>query len=103
MDQEHVAALEQVDERHWAVEADHLGGAIDLHHRETAAGRGDRVALPHVCLLAGHQLIARCLPGRCLDDGRCFAGVVVRLARCGHRAPCDGCVWLSVWMTAVIA
>ena len=55
---------------HWAVDADDLDGAVDLHHREPTAGRGDRVALAHVGFLAGHQLVARRLPGRLVDDGR---------------------------------
>jgi hypothetical protein len=63
VDHELVAALEQVQERDRAVNAGDLDRPVELHHRESAAGRGDRVALAGVGLLADQELVTGGLPG----------------------------------------
>ena len=76
VDDELVATLEQVDERDRPISADDLDRAVDLDHRQPPPGRGDRVALTGVRLLADQQLLAAAcqvarsttggLPGRSL-------------------------------------
>src|SRR5205085_10432752 len=74
VDDELVATLEQVDERDRAVNASDLDRAVELDHRQPPPGRGDRVALTGVRLLADQQLLARRLPGGQVDDWRLARG-----------------------------
>src|SRR5207249_4566732 len=80
VDHEFVATLEQVEERDRSVNAGDLGRAVELDHRQPPPGRGDRVALTGVRLLADQQFLARRLPGGQVDDWR-LAG------RGGHGCP----------------
>jgi len=80
VDNELVAALEQVEERDWSIRAGDLDRAVELDHRQPPPGRGDRVALTGVRLLADQQFLARRLPGVQVDDGR-LAGEVCRSRR----------------------
>jgi hypothetical protein len=63
VDDELVAALEQVQERDRAVGSDDLDRPVELHHRQPAAGCGEGVALAGVGLLADQKLVTGGLPG----------------------------------------
>jgi hypothetical protein len=86
VDDELVAALEDVEERDGPVLAGHLDRAVDLDHRQPPARRRDRVALARVRLLAHQQLVARGLPRGLADHrrpARACGGLVMRGR--GHR------------------
>src|SRR5207244_5464426 len=85
VDHELVATREQVDERDRAVNAGDLDRAVELDHRQPPPGRGDRVALTGVRLLADQQLLARRLPGGQVDDGRLAGEVAARVAGRGRH------------------
>src|SRR4030095_7258862 len=70
VDEEFIAALEQLPERHRAVRADDLDATVDLDHGQPTTRRGDRIALAGVRLLPDHQLVPGCLPGVQVDDRR---------------------------------
>src|SRR5207249_4051981 len=91
VDHELVATLEQVDERDRPVNAGDLDRAVELDHRQPPPGRGDRVALTGVRLLADQQLLARRLPGGQVDDWRLAGEVAARVAGRGRQ----GCPPLS--------
>jgi hypothetical protein len=63
VDHELVAALEQVQKRDRAISSDDLDRPVQLHHRQSAAGRGEGVALAGVGLLADQELVTGGLPG----------------------------------------
>src|SRR5262249_3393772 len=73
---------EQVEERDRPIDAGDLDRAVELDHRQPPPGRGDRVALTGVRLLADQQLPARRLPGGQVDDGRLAGKVAARVAGC---------------------
>jgi hypothetical protein len=86
VDHELVAALEQVQERDRAVGSDDLDRPVELHYRQSAAGRGEGVALAGVGLLADQKLVTGGLPGGQVNDGRAAGqrgGRVVRRGRHG--------------------
>jgi hypothetical protein len=85
VDHELVATLEQGDERDRPVNAGDLDRAVELDHRQPPPGRGDRVALTGVRLLADQQLLARRLPGGQVDDWRLAVGVAARVAGRGRH------------------
>src|SRR5437660_3829776 len=85
VDHELVATLEQIDERDRPVDAGDLDRAVELDHRQPPPGRGDRVALARVGLLADQQLFARRLPGGQVDDGRLAGKVAARAAGCSRH------------------
>ncbi|OLS97535.1 hypothetical protein BJF90_10530 [Pseudonocardia sp. CNS-004] len=89
VDDELLAAVEQVEEGGRPVRSHDGDGCVDLRHREPTTGRGDRVALSRVRLLAYQQLVAGGLPGVPVDDrwdggrGRRVLGEAV-LVGAGH-------------------
>src|SRR5205814_3479780 len=85
VDHELVATLEQVQERDRPVNTDDLDRAVELDHRQPPPGRGDRVALTGVRLLADQQLLARRLPGGQVDDWRLAGEVAARVAGRGRH------------------
>ena len=70
VDQELVAALEQVQERDRAAGAGDLDLPVELHHRQPAAGRGEGVAFAGVGFLADQKLVTGSLPGSQVNHGR---------------------------------
>src|SRR5207237_9986650 len=86
VDHELVATLEQVEKRDRPVNAGDLDRAVELDHRQPPPGRGDRVALTGVRLLADQQHLARRLPGGQVDDWRLTAEVAARVAGRGRRS-----------------
>jgi hypothetical protein len=70
VDDQLLAALEQVEQRGRPVRSDDGGPGVDLGHRQPTPGRRDRVALVGVRLLAYQQLVAGGLPRLLADDGR---------------------------------
>src|SRR5712671_2857257 len=80
VDDELVATLEQLDERDRPVSTGDLDRAVELDHRQPPPGRGDRVALTGVRLLADQHLLARRLPGGQVDDWRLPGEVAARVA-----------------------
>jgi hypothetical protein len=84
-DHELVATLEQVEERDRPVNAGDLDRAVELDHRQPPPGRGDRVALAGVRLLADQQLLARRLPRGQVDGGRLAGEVAARVAGRGRH------------------
>jgi hypothetical protein len=85
-----VAPLEQVEERDRSVGADDLDLPVELDHRQPPPGRGDRVALTGVRLLADQQLVARRVPGGHVYDGRLAGEVTARGAGCGRHGVLRG-------------
>ena len=76
-DEQHTAALEDIDEWHWAVWAVDEGLAIDLNHGQATAGGGDGVAFTGVGFFALAECINLGLPSGTVDDGR-HGGVLLR-------------------------
>jgi len=74
VDDQLVAPLEDIAERDRAVGADHGGVGRHLCHGQPAPGRGDRVALAGVGLLALAQLEERSLELVVVGDGRSWRG-----------------------------
>ena len=70
VDQEFVATLEQVEKRNRSARTDDRRGRIELHHRQSSAGRRDRVTRARVRLLANEQFFPGGLPGGKVDDRR---------------------------------
>src|SRR5207248_1085527 len=80
-----VATLEQVAERDQPVETGDLDHAVELDHRQPPTGRGDRVALTGVRLLADQKRVAGRLPGGELDDGRLAGEIAARVVGRGRH------------------
>src|SRR5437588_3585674 len=102
VDDELVATLEQVEKRDRAVNAGDLDRAVELDHWQPPPGRGDRVALTGVRLLADQQHLARRLPGGQVDDWRLAAEVAARVAGRAHGAlrclvPCSSPKFSGCW------
>ena len=90
VDQELVAALEQVQERDRAVGSDDLDRPVELHHRQPTAGRGEGVALAGVGLLADQKLVTGGLPGGQVNDGRAAGQRGGRVTRRGRHGVLHG-------------
>jgi hypothetical protein len=71
VDDQLIATVEYVQERHRATFADKRRGGVNFGHGKFATHRRDCIPFASVCLLASEELLARKLPGVTIDNGRC--------------------------------